>query len=53
MDKKQISLQVYSARNFKPYENTLYYALGAINAAIWLSKKKKGFFDMSDVLGIS
>ena len=29
------------------------YALGAINAAIWLSKKKKGFFDMSDVLGIS
>ena len=25
------------------------YALGAINAAIWLSKKKKGFFDMSDV----
>jgi len=29
------------------------YALGAIKAVIWLSKKKKGFFNMSDVLGIS
>ena len=29
------------------------YALGAIKAAIWLTKQKKGFFNMSDVLGIS
>jgi len=29
------------------------YALGAIKAVIWLSKQKKGFFNMSDVLGIS
>ena len=29
------------------------YALGALKAAVWLSNKKKGFFNMSDVLGIS
>ena len=29
------------------------YALGAIKAVIWLSKQKKGFFNMSDVLGSS
>ena len=29
------------------------YALGAIKAAIWLSRQKKGFFNMSDVLGIN
>ena len=29
------------------------YATGAIKAALWLSNKKKGFFNMSDVLGIT
>ncbi len=29
------------------------YALGAINAVIWLSKKKNGLFKMTDILGIS
>ncbi len=29
------------------------YAIGAIKAAIWLFKKNKGLFKMSDVLGIS
>ena len=33
--------------------NRSIYALGAIKAIIWLSKQKKGFFNMSDVLGIS
>ena len=33
--------------------NRSIYALGAIKAVIWLSKQKKGFFNMSDVLGIS
>ena len=33
--------------------NRSIYAIGAIKAAIWLSKQKKGFFNMSDVLGIS
>ena len=33
--------------------NRSIYAIGAINAAIWLKKKNKGFFTMSDVLGIS
>ena len=33
--------------------NRSIYAIGAIRAAIWLSKQKKGFFNMSDVLGIS
>ena len=33
--------------------NRSIYAIGAIKAAIWLSRKKKGFFNMSDVLGIS
>ena len=33
--------------------NRSIYAIGAIKAAIWLSKKNKGFFNMSDVLGIS
>ena len=33
--------------------NRSIYAIGAIKAAIWLSTKKKGFFNMSDVLGIS
>ena len=32
--------------------NRSIYALGAIKAVIWLSKKKKGFFNMSNVLGI-
>ena len=29
------------------------YALGAIKAALWLINKKKGFFNMSNVLGIN
>ena len=29
------------------------YALGAIKAALWLIDKKKGFFNMSNVLGIN
>ena len=29
------------------------YAIGAINAVLWLSKQKKGFFNMLDILGIS
>ena len=29
------------------------YAVGALKAALWLSNQKKGFFNMSDVLGIS
>ncbi len=33
--------------------NRSIYALGAIKAAIWLDKKKKGFYNMFDVLGIS
>ena len=33
--------------------NRSIYAIGAIKAAIWLIKKKKGFFNMSNVLGIS
>ena len=33
--------------------NRSIYSLGAIKAVIWLSKQKKGFFNMSDVLGIS
>lgn len=33
--------------------NRSIYALGAIRAVIWLSNKKKGFFNMFDVLGIS
>ena len=28
------------------------YAVGAIKAAIWLRNKKKGYFNMSNVLGI-
>ena len=32
--------------------NRSIYALGAIKSAIWLSKKKKGFFNIKDVLGI-
>jgi len=33
--------------------NRSIYAIGAIKAVIWLSKQKKGFFNMSDVLGIN
>ena len=33
--------------------NRSIYAIGAIIAAVWLHHKKKGFFNMSDVLGIS
>ena len=33
--------------------NRSIYALGAIKAVIWLSKQKKGFFNMSDVLGFN
>ena len=33
--------------------NRSIYANGAIKAAIWLSNKKKGFFNMFDVLDIS
>ena len=33
--------------------NRSIYAIGAIKAAIWLLKKKKRFFNMSNVLGIS
>ena len=29
------------------------YASGALKAAIWVLKKKKGLFKMTDVLGIS
>ena len=29
------------------------YAIGALKAVLWLSNQKKGFFNMSDVLGIS
>ena len=29
------------------------YAVGALKAALWLSNQKKGFFNMTDVLGIS
>jgi 4-hydroxy-tetrahydrodipicolinate reductase len=33
--------------------NRSIYAIGAIRAAIWVHHKKKGFFNMSNVLGIS
>ena len=33
--------------------NRSIYATGAINAAIWLTKRKPGFYNMFDVLGIS
>ena len=33
--------------------NRSIYAIGAIRAAVWVHHKKKGFFNMSDVLGIS
>ena len=33
--------------------NRSIYSIGAIKAVIWLSKQKKGFFNMSDVLGIN
>ena len=32
--------------------NRSIYAAGAIKAALWLSNKKKGFFNMFNVLGI-